>query len=641
MSKKEQRNSMLNNKTQASPMENANYIYEAPAKNVATESMGLVNSGQLVKRIAEGAPKFQFVREFLQNCLDAGATRIEIGPDWTGLKTAVEMGSPPVYKLMFSDNGEGIPRRKMKALLNNLSSSGREMSADGNFGIGAKVAALPFNPFGIVFMSWTKEEDGMVRLFRRTDGNYGLFRWNESNDEEDKFNDLTVPPEDYRESWQKPSGTSVVLLGKDENEDTIFGPPEEEAGLQAILRIVNDRYFKFDDNVKVSVCVFDNATKSKWPKSKKEARYQVAKGAFHFLDNYSEDCGTIRSNNYNAKIHWWWHPNVKDVPQYASPIGYVGSLYNNELYDTVRKTKQSQLLLQSLFARFGIFYQDVWENVTIIVEPDKASDKNPDGAAPDLSRGRLKVANGESLPWDDYGRAFADNMPPVIAEAVAKASEGTESTFDLESKIKEYLDLMDIYTDKKASGSSGGSGSENLQKKRSSREKKDGEYRPTKYNLPDRQWVKPADLGDEDLFQGKAVHYQEGLNVLLFNEDFPLWKQMIDHWVAKYPSQHVRGKVREAVKAVYEAAVVTRIVHIRKFRSKADWSSLSIDKALSNESLTVAVLGIQDAYMHISNYLKGSVKMVRLDAKTHGHGKKDKDKDKPVWPGVNGFPGAS
>ncbi len=608
-------------------MEYSNFISEAPTKGVATETMGLVNSGALVKRIYEGASPFAFVREFIQNALDANATRIEIGPDFVGLKTALDMGEPPVYKLMFSDNGDGIPRSKMKTLLNNLSSSGRSMAADANFGIGAKVAALPWNPYGIVFMSWTDKEEGMVRLFRRSDGNYGLFRYDESDETLDRFVDLTTPPEAYRQNWQKASGTSVVLLGSDQNEDTIFGPPSQQAGIYALMQLVNDRYFKFPEGVEVWVTQFETVTKSKWPKNKSEAKRLKANGSFHFLDKYSDDCGTVKIDG--AKIHWWWHSNWSNDSTNANPVvsnpGYVGTLYNNELYDVVRRQKysreksKSNLGLLAMYAKFGILWQEVWKNVTILVEPDQYSDKHPEGVMPDLARGRLKMANGDDLPWDEWGKAFADKMPEVIVNALDKAADGNVVEINIEAKMKEFFMRMDMYTGlddhapknrgpvpkrRKARGSSGDSDDKSA----------DDKVKPTKYNLPAIEWVKPKTLNTtDDLFNGKAVFYSEANNSLMFNEDFPLWKCMVEHWVSQYPKSipGLSSKVRDAVRYVYSTAVVSRVVHVRRLRGHRDWGSGAVSVALSNESLTMAVLGIQDADVRIANHLKGTVRTKR------------------------------
>jgi hypothetical protein len=621
---------MLREKT-VSVMEDDNFIMDEPVKGVSTEPMGLVNSGALVKRIYESAPPFAFVREFIKNSLQAGATRIEIGPDFVGVKTSTKMSGKPVYKLMFADNGEGIPRHRMKTLLNNLSSSGRSMAADGNFGIGAKVAALPWNPFGISFMSWShdsgKETEGMVRLFRRPDGNFGLHRFNESDGDEDNFVDLSYPPDDYREPWQKPTGTSVVLLGSTPEEDTVFGPPEEDAGLYALIHVVNDRFFDIPDGVNISVCVFDNNQKAKWPKSRIEGKkfYRKANGSRYFLDKYSRKSGTIQSQG--AKIHWWWHPGVnsKGFDSYTSPLGYIGALYDGELYNAVRKTTAKKknaynYALVALYAKFGLFFEEVWNHVTIVVEPDHYSADKPNGVFPDLARGQLRVANGDALPWDDWGKTFINNMPDPIKDAVDAASEGTENSFNLENSLKEYFDMMDIYSISEPGGSrSGGSSIPKRKAAKSQRHKTiemdNGEYKPTKYNSPVIQWVNRDSVAKGvDFFQGKAAHYEEGANTLLVNKDFPLWKVMTDRWTVRYPAAPgVASKVREAVKYAYEAALVLRVVHIRKLRGKPDWNATSIDKALSNESLTLAVLGYREADSVVANRLKGTLRLKRLD----------------------------
>ena len=617
--------------------EHENYIWEPPTRGVETEAMGLENSGSLVKRIFEGASPFAFVREFIQNSIDAGATRIEIGPDFTAVKTATEMGLSPAYKLMFSDNGEGIQRNKMKKLLNKLSSSGRNMDADGNFGIGAKVAALPWNPYGIVFMSWAEDSEGMVRLFRRHDGNYGLFRYNEGDDEGDNFTDLTLPPDDYRENWQKPTGTSVVLLGNSAEEDTIFGPKSDEAGLWGIYRVVEDRYFSFPENTKVSVCVFKTQQRDKWPKNRKQADYHQAHGGRWYLDKYSKDSGTIKAPG--AKIHWWWHPDTKAVgtQNYTSPLGYVGALYNHELYDVVRKANMSGKkkamyphALVAMYAKFGLFLEEVWNNVTIVVEPDRYNEATKTGVAPDLSRGRLRMPNGEALPWDAWGKAFCEHMPKVIADAIEAASPDDEfDQKDFNKKFKEYFDLMELTSEKERRRAA----DDGVPRRRAAKKRKgagaspkggdDGDFKPTRYNIPAIQWVRPKDTAsntDADLFQGKAVHYEPSANALLFNEEFPLWQKMIERWTSQYQvkSGSVAKRVKEGVRYVYQAAVVTRIVHLRKFRGHPNWSAADIERAMSNESLTVSVLGIHDADRIINGYLKGTIRMKRGDKSADG-----------------------
>lgn len=616
-----------------SEMVNENFIAEPPAKGLATEAMGLVNSGHLVKRIYEGASPFAFLREFIQNSAEAGATRVEIGPDWVGLKAYQDMGMPATYKLCISDNGDGIPRNKIKGLLNNLSSSGRNMDTHGNFGVGAKVAALPWNPYGITFMSWTKNDgDSMVRVYRRTDGNYGLFRFNQGDDFGDDFSDLVDPPKDYRQTFQKESGTTVVLLGKDLEEDTVFGPPDQEAGLYALLNIVNDRYFKFPENVEVWMTLFETTNKKNWPKNKSDSKRLRAYGSFYYLDKYSDDCGTVKIDG--AKVHWWWHKDwttgnkghEKGTNQLHSPLGYIGTMYNNELYDTHRKVKYSRsngtsnFSLLSMYAKFGILWQDVFKNVTLVVEPDQYSAECPNGVMPDLARGHLKMANGEDLPWDEWGQKFAEKMPEVILKAIEEEAGESSEVVDYEAKLKEYLGRMDLYGDEPSQRATHGTYPRRRASKNSGTNSHgtpngsaEGERKVTKYNLPEISWVNPEVM--EELFEGKGVFYNESSNSLMFNNKFPLWKVMEQHWVAKYPKgiPGLSARVKEAVKYVYASSVITKLVHLRKFRGHKDWPTKAIREAQSPAALTMAVLGIQDADTRIAAYLKGSVKTKRED----------------------------
>jgi hypothetical protein len=88
---------------------------------------------------------------------------------------------------------------------------------------------------------------------------------------------------------------------------------------------------------------------------------------------------------------------------------------------------------------------------------------------------------------------------------------------------------------------------------------------------------------------------------------------MVDRWASQYKvkSGALAKRVRDGVRYVYQAAVVTRIVHLRKFRGHPDWSAASMERALSNEALTVTCLGIHDADRILSNYLKGTIRMKR------------------------------
>lgn len=592
------------------------FVAEPIQKGIRPVPMGIIDTGHFVRTIYQGAQPFGFVRELVQNALDAGADRIEIGPSWAHLKAS----GNATYKLAFSDNGHGIKRGQMAQQLNNLAASLRVMGPDGNYGIGAKVTCLPWNPHGMIVMSWVGEDDDgtMIRLIEdKTSRNYGMHRYQL---EDDSYEELPTPPPGHRNSWQT-SGTTVVLLGEDVHQDTIFGPPALDAGLYSLIHVINDRYFEFPKDTSVKVCVFENASKAKWPKQRSQATYRKAEGARFYLDKYSKESGTV--NGPTCKIHWWYHPdvNTSGFDSYTSPLGYVSALHNNELYDTFRKgsKKATPHALINVLAKFGILpVGNVWKDVTLIVEPNK------DTVHTDLARGQLRAKVGGTLPWDEWGQVFANKMPQVISDAIEKASAESEDRIDLAVKIKEYLERMDLYAGNETKPSSGqypkrkaakastGAGGVNKGK---AIVNGDGERRPSKYDLPEVSWVRSSkDEFSASLLKGKAVHYSEPARTVLMDEDFPLWKKMTDHWVSKYANvPGIVTKVRTAVKFVAASQVVTRVFHMRKFRGQPAWNTREYETALSNEALTVAVLGIQDADTRIANYLKGTIKMKRLE----------------------------
>ena len=80
---------------------------------------------------------YQYVREIYQNSVEAGATDIRFTIDKVALKVyGVKRG-------VGIDNGPGIPKDKIKDLINKKNSSSKGTGgADQNFGVGSPVTPL-------------------------------------------------------------------------------------------------------------------------------------------------------------------------------------------------------------------------------------------------------------------------------------------------------------------------------------------------------------------------------------------------------------------------------------------------------------------------------------------------------------------
>ena len=110
------------------------------------------NPTSTLKRFMREVAPMQFVREIYMNCLEAKATtmRVYFEPQYEALG---------VKKLCFADDGTGMSAREMYEYLAKYNSSSKttEGSYHDNFGIGVKATTLLSNPYGVVFLSWSKD----------------------------------------------------------------------------------------------------------------------------------------------------------------------------------------------------------------------------------------------------------------------------------------------------------------------------------------------------------------------------------------------------------------------------------------------------------------------------------------------------
>ncbi len=108
--------------------------------------------------------------------------------------------------------------QEMVRYINQLSSSVHQQTLEGNFGVGAKIAAATRNHAGLVYLSWKDSIGSMNHLWRDpATGQYGLKQierpdgscghWGRVED--------AVKPQAIAEH-----GTKVVLLGNDDDRNT-------------------------------------------------------------------------------------------------------------------------------------------------------------------------------------------------------------------------------------------------------------------------------------------------------------------------------------------------------------------------------------------------------------------------------------
>jgi hypothetical protein len=598
--------------------------------------MGIDSTGQLVDRAYRAGLPLQFNRELVKNSIESGATTIKIGPDQIGLQDT----NYSVYRYTIADNGCGMTGEELVRFFNKLSSSGKLMDDQGNFGMGAKISLLPWNHAGIVVMSWKGGIGAMVKVVRDPyTQNYALEPWR--LDDDDVFADCTDAPEAYKPEWLGENGTVLLCLGNSLDENTYAGPTERDAysGLSTAKlhrNCLNERFFEFPSGLDVSVWEFSARPQ---PNEKPLGSFARVFGAKKGLDERAALRGVVDLSD--ARVWWWLMPDVQTTGAAGENTrsrtgdfafldrGFTAAMHDSEMYDALAGEASKHRLHQ-----FGILWPKVRQNIALVVAP--SVNEKGKVAAPDTSRRKLIFPGGEDLPWARWGEEFSRKIPEPIKAALRDAAP--ESTVDrqkIAEKLREFTSRMQFHAMKPsktgvapADGSMPGPdpGStepcepdlrENRPKRRRRKGagyRKDGDENSNNRQvhpqpqIPTAQWLSES----EGEFKGRAATFIPSSNLIHINRDFTAIQECLDHWIRVYaPSPGSAKVVKEVVEQIFEQELTSKVYHALAFEGRAAWREqfnfdrLPLQGILSDESLTLAVLGIIHTHQIIATQLGG------------------------------------
>lgn len=581
--------------------------------------MSVHNVGFLLDRLGQDCSPLQFLRELTQNAIEAINRTGQPGQivwdvDWTSFDLA---GGP--MKLCITDTGDGMTGEDMLRFINQLSSSGSQQSLSTNYGVGAKIAAATKNPAGVVFQSWRDGHGWMVHLEKNSGtGEYGLRQWELGNGNYGHYFPLD---ESVKPNIIEANGTKVILVGAAPDSDTMRPPDEAAAPSRWVSKYLNTRYFRFPDNVTVKA-------REGWDFPRNDSDRNVLRsitGQKSYLDQHSVESG--KHSLPTATVHWWIlkdEPALTNNSGFIESAGHMAALYQNELYDRATQ-RAGTALLQQFGVLFGARY------VVMYVEPKS------DRLTTNTARTTLLI-NGEKLPWDDWAFDFRENMPKKLAEFVqekALASTDKDHVKSIKDRLKGVMDLyrvsrykpapqgvylsdssssVDLATSDGSSARGKGRGGSGVGIKtigsdsRGKREveigtvyhlfeKKDGgvaSERAETDPFPVVKWVTVKnDSRPEGDMEDKAAKYLSSQNTLLINADFRVYEDMISRLAkAKDVAQgiDIRDVVTEVVRQWFEQALIETVIGIQQLKGSKEWGHGEIERALSEEALTAAVM---------------------------------------------------
>jgi hypothetical protein len=552
----------------------------------------------LVNRLGEDCAPLQYVRELTQNAIEAlvhlgGAGEVIWDVSWSYYDLA------SVFKLSCIDTGIGMTGQEMVQYINKLSSSVHEQSAGGNFGVGAKIAAAPINPQGLVYMSWKQGVGHMIHLwFDPEERIYGLKRWPQNSGEFwARVSDDLKPPQ------IKDHGTVVVLHGRSDEHNTVEPPAGTPMKSRWILRYLNTRYFRFPPGVRVSA-------REGWELPRSDSRHnflRVVEGQGTWLDKNCESKGTVELSG--ARAHWWILKEEidKDSGHFA-PGGHVAALYQNELYEMVYGRAGIARLMN-----FGVIFGT--DRVVIYVEPFSTVDRP---VTANTARTHL-VIEGKSLDWAGWAAEFRDKLPQEIVhlqEQIGSQSGEKDYRKAIHERLKQIRDLLrfsrfrpakdgpaaidpTLDADARVTGAGGESRGEKKRKGGVAgdiyslfAESGDAAEAVDVFDEPEVKWVtiENGTRAAHDL-DDRAARFLQAQNQLLINADFRVFTDMVDRWTQAY--SHVAGAkttVKEVVHEWFQQQLMEAVMSARALRSTGKWSFEELERLWSEEALTSAVL---------------------------------------------------
>ena len=573
-----------------------------------TLPMTVAETGFLLDRLGQDCSPLQFLRELTQNSIEAiqalpdaiGQIIWDVDWDWYDLTG--------VYKLSVTDTGAGMTGEEMERYINQLSSSAHEQTLEGNFGVGAKIAAATRNHAGMIYLSWKDNVGAMIQLWRdpliaqyglkqieRPGGSYG--HWGRVED--------TVKP-----SVITTHGTKVVLLGNDLEQNTMHAPEGAASPSRWVTRYLNTRYFRFPAGITVKA-------REGWENPRADTDRNVLRtlqGQKAYLDRHARASGAVELSTGIA--HWWVLKDEEASSQNSGWIassGHMAALFQDELYEMVAgRTGVARLQM------FGIIFG--YNRVVIYVEPRCDAERQ---VTSNTSRTALLV-NSEPLPWAEWATEFRQQIPEPIQDLMAEVSAGSASADHkqaIRERLRQFQELFRFSKYRLApkgtlsvdpdSISVGGEPDEEPDRDRQKRSRPGGgggrtgnvyalflldggepAEMVTPDNIPDVVWVSVVDGTRQPPFlEDRAATYLLDQNVLQINADFRGFTDMVDRWSRQYgDTSGVREAAIDAVREWFEQALVEAVLGVLALKESQRWTSDDIDAALSEEGLTAAVM---------------------------------------------------
>lgn len=586
----------------------------AKRTNISPMKAGNISWG--IQRYHMDCAPLQYIRELTQNGIESFK-----GIDENQPKT-VEWGVDPLWeekngsrKLCIIDNGIGMTGREVSEYINTIWSSGKDLGAGKNFGIGAKIAAAPLNPFGIEYWTW---KDGVgyysKLIYDDQSDDFGL-EWLIDPETGGRVEWLEGIGERYKPQIIDQHGVKVVLLGKSDDDDT-FIDHDADMPSRWVQYYLNSRYYNLPSDIGIY------APRMKQPNTIQKSKVLGLSACL--MKHVKNETHKGKMNIRNGILHWMLleESEVRRKHTTYDSSAQSGAIFQGEIYDHKRLAAHRSRMT----SQFGLLFS--YNRVAIFIEPKL------DGLDTDGARTRLITKRKESLPWNEWGWEFKENMPDPIRELESELNEKARQrndtelknrirNFNRENKLQKFKpedsgeeEIDETDTRKHDTGSINTGNADLPDNSDSKNRKRDYSHylKPKSKREASRQMSRPPDIQwrwisvedgtrEEGYLTDKAGEWIPSEKMLMINGDFRVWQGVLSQVKETTSDGDPKrdNRIENRCNMEYTWVLLETVLKSRLLNDNENWDRNQVENVmLSPQGLTAAVMC--DDYL--VNYLR-------------------------------------
>ncbi|QDZ13127.1 ATP-binding protein [Devosia ginsengisoli] len=509
-------------------------------------------------------------------------------------------------------------------------SIGKDMGLDRNFGMGAKVASLPSNKYGLRYRS---NRGGVVSevLLGQRDGVYGrIRRLNEQGELEEVF-DVTeaalADGDDLSSDW-----TEVVLFGNRPDQNTVRDPYDGNPAQngQWLADYLYHRFYRLPPGIQVK---FQPGTHkldgNRLFRTIPDRAYPIGQSESVLCEN-----GII--------VHYFLDPPRENSGHNRSVTGAITTdvstcavVHRDELY-SLKRGRQWTLDAPLYGIPFGA------KHISVHVEL-------PDGALvlPEAYRQFLRYRDGDQRQVDvrDFADLVRDHRPQWLLDAINSfAPSDSGGTDEIRDELQKLLNSLRVRSESPSLAQNGDLAVDRGQGTAMAPERSDGsggekETSETRFDFNDLLAVPSgakrasmslnaerapeitllrdeADIQEKGL-KGRAAKFYREAGQLFVNMNYPAIHAMQEQLELEYASHPDPEITRNLAKELAERTIVGRVgravVYALAKQLNREWQPEDVAKAHTSESLSLAADDYLDALQNARRRMGMALRTVKQD----------------------------